>query len=511
MAFTPPDRMAGILQSAKPQAGTEGYSDEWKLYGELSGFAAKREKALEDDPAAYVRSNPAVKTFEDSLSLQGALGVSPERQRVLTKAEASGFVGKFNAMPAEDRVQAMNQLADSSGKHFDLVFRDLVEAKLSPENHVLLSLRDNPSAAAVTPVLAEAIKLGPQELRKNIPAADLKAVDEGVNEALSEYMNTVVVADTTGEQTQFVNQIKNVVGSVALVYYRKGISGKHGLTGNEAAKLAADQIVNSRYHPIDGTYAIPKRFNEAFTRDNLRETQQNIDQAQFDFRIPSSSNAELKSDQLRSDYLNAIKRNGFWATNPDETGVILYDHAGNPVHNTKGGFFEIRFQDAEKSRDGEQQGMLPVWDSMGTGGTPLDAIKGQFGEKSMIRKAIPQELKPIVNKAAEKHGVPADLIERVLMQESAGDPKAQSSAGAQGLMQLMPSTAADLGVSDPFDPNQSVDGGTKYLASLLKRYGGDRRKALAAYNWGMGNVDKWDGKLASLPKETRDYLSRILG
>ncbi len=83
---------------------------------------------------------------------------------------------------------------------------------------------------------------------------------------------------------------------------------------------------------------------------------------------------------------------------------------------------------------------------------------------------------------------------------------AVSPAGAQGLMQLMPKTAAEMGVTDPFDPRQNILGGCRYLSRLLDRYQGNLRLALAAYNWGMGNLEKNPG---ALPRETRNYISQV--
>jgi hypothetical protein len=92
--------------------------------------------------------------------------------------------------------------------------------------------------------------------------------------------------------------------------------------------------------------------------------------------------------------------------------------------------------------------------------------------------------------------------------ESGGDPKIVSHAGAMGLMQLMPGTADGLGVTDPFDPQQNIMGGARYIKTMIDRYGGDLNTALAAYNWGPGNVDKKG--LANMPTETRNYV-RLLG
>jgi hypothetical protein len=114
----------------------------------------------------------------------------------------------------------------------------------------------------------------------------------------------------------------------------------------------------------------------------------------------------------------------------------------------------------------------------------------------------------IVREASSVHGVDSDFIHSVIQQESAGNPRAVSPAGARGLMQLMPGTAAQLGVQDSFSPEQNVHGGARYLRELLERYHGDAVKALAAYNAGPGAVDRYRG----VPpyRETRLYVQRIV-
>ncbi|MDX9709673.1 MAG: lytic transglycosylase domain-containing protein [Trichloromonas sp.] len=117
------------------------------------------------------------------------------------------------------------------------------------------------------------------------------------------------------------------------------------------------------------------------------------------------------------------------------------------------------------------------------------------------------EMTDIAERAAERYGVSPALVKAVIKAESNFNPTVVSHAGAQGLMQLMPGTAQDLGVSDPFDAEQNVMGGTRYLKQLLGKYDGDLDKTLAAYNWGMGNVDRKG--IDVLPEETRNYLSRV--
>ncbi|MBA5850858.1 lytic transglycosylase domain-containing protein [Clostridium sp. cel8] len=120
-----------------------------------------------------------------------------------------------------------------------------------------------------------------------------------------------------------------------------------------------------------------------------------------------------------------------------------------------------------------------------------------------------------VDNASRKYGVDRNLIMSVIKQESGFNPKATSSAGAEGLMQLMPSTAAELGVNDPYDIGENVDGGTKYLRELLDMYGNSKELALAAYNAGYGTlqsrgVNSVSG-ISKLPYETRDYVKKVIG
>jgi soluble lytic murein transglycosylase-like protein len=130
------------------------------------------------------------------------------------------------------------------------------------------------------------------------------------------------------------------------------------------------------------------------------------------------------------------------------------------------------------------------------------------GFQTTLDRAAASSYRHMIDAAGKRWAVDPALIRAVISHESGFDPNATSPAGAAGLMQLMPSTARGLGVTNPYDPAQSIDGGAHELHIQLERFGGDSRLALAAYNAGAGTVEKYGG-VPPYP-ETQAYVRNVM-
>lgn len=130
-------------------------------------------------------------------------------------------------------------------------------------------------------------------------------------------------------------------------------------------------------------------------------------------------------------------------------------------------------------------------------------------DASGISARMKEKYNDLVESISLEHGVEDDFVHAVIKHESAYNRYAVSKAGAQGLMQLMPATAAAYGVKDVFDPKENIQGGVKFLKDLLKIYHNDKELALAAYNAGQGAVKKYGGRIPNYP-ETRIYIKRVM-
>ncbi|KIY20613.1 lytic transglycosylase domain-containing protein [Mesobacillus subterraneus] len=207
--------------------------------------------------------------------------------------------------------------------------------------------------------------------------------------------------------------------------------------------------------------------------------------------------------------------------NIDQLKAMLELQALQNFHSNPGQSASGLFQDMLSGILNDQSTAL------GATATKLDELfedaLAAVGSSNLSKQNIAQTLPPIqltkiatnsnanfdglIDQAAAMFSVPAKLIKSVIQKESNFNPNAVSHAGASGLMQLMPATARDLGVKNIFDPAENIQGGAKYLKQLLDKYDYQVDLALAAYNAGPGNVDKYGG----IPpfKETENYVRQI--
>ena len=149
----------------------------------------------------------------------------------------------------------------------------------------------------------------------------------------------------------------------------------------------------------------------------------------------------------------------------------------------------------------KQAAIVPAWK------TELPVLQALAAAYLDCAPLPAEEANELITSAADREALPPELLRAVIKQESGFRPCAVSSMGAQGLMQLMPDTADEMRVGDPFDPKDNLRGGAAYLKSLVNRYGGDLRRALSAYNAGTARVDRTD----SVPDifETQNYVESI--
>lgn len=137
-----------------------------------------------------------------------------------------------------------------------------------------------------------------------------------------------------------------------------------------------------------------------------------------------------------------------------------------------------------------------------------NASNSNNSSSSTSKPTYTKEIEDAVTSISAKYNVDANLIKAIIRAESGFNQYAESKAGAQGLMQLMPATARSLGVTNSFDIRQNIDGGTRYIKNKIDQYNGDVRLALAAYNAGPGSVSKYNG----IPPyaETQNYIKNVL-
>jgi soluble lytic murein transglycosylase-like protein len=172
--------------------------------------------------------------------------------------------------------------------------------------------------------------------------------------------------------------------------------------------------------------------------------------------------------------------------------------------------FASALQSATAAGTSSALGAADTSSALGVTGTPtLSAYSAYAPLTQSAAGEAGGEYESLIDAAAARNGLDPAVLHGLIEQESGFDPSATSSAGASGLTQLMPGTASSLGVADPLDPAESIEGGARYLGQLMDQFGGNTEDALAAYNAGPGAVERYGGTPPYA--ETQSYVGKVLG
>jgi len=237
-----------------------------------------------------------------------------------------------------------------------------------------------------------------------------------------------------------------------------------------------------------------KEFESLFTSMMLKSMSQNTEGLFGD------------DNSFGGDYFNTVFQNAIASKVSEGKGIGIADFIYNKLagQNTIAPKNDVKIDNAQ-----------PAEKAMGAekGTEKIDLINHDDNlfsippSKSSLKRL--NKFESYIDKASEQYNVDKNLIKSVILAESAGNEKAVSGAKAKGLMQLMDQTAKGLGVNNVFDPEENISGGTKYLSQMLRLYNGNVSLALASYNAGPQNVEKYNG----VPpfEETKNYITRVLG
>jgi Rod binding domain-containing protein len=227
---------------------------------------------------------------------------------------------------------------------------------------------------------------------------------------------------------------------------------------------------------------VAEEFEAIFTSYMMRAMRKTVNKSEL---IPESLGENIYTDMLDDEYAKIISENA---------SLGLADLIFDEIQRNEGQ--ESSAMNALRGLD-RQPWM-----------TDNRFVPNAGAENTSSRGSGISAFQDIIMDASQRHGVDPDLISAVIAQESSGNPYAVSRAGAKGLMQLIDSTAKDMGVRSVFNPTDNINGGTMYLKNLLKLHNGDERLALASYNAGPAAVEKYNG-IPPFP-ETRNYVENVL-
>lgn len=408
-----------------------------------------------------------------------AKGMSRFEPRLFSKDEIKSMSERYNGMDASGKMEMIRGLQEF-GKHSGKVLNDIGAGSAAQLALQVDSSSSQNSVHARTLIEAASLKESEIPGDPKTKAAAKKEVVEllqnhdvwrGMTERLKyQPQNTALL--------KHVNAMQQALENMAMIH---GDAKKALEFFDSTYNSLADDDIGFLVYPKQSTIT-PKQFEVQLQK--LRSA------------VPGFLEWQRKylGDDLHNEKTRDAAEHGIWVNASDGNGyVLLNPNSGMPITAENGALYRVTLDDILRAHDSDVIKSKTMKDA------PYDP-SGMGGS----------DLQSKVLDSAKKYGVDQSLALALVKQESGWKPDATSPKGAMGLMQLMPGTAKDLGVSDPYDPDQNIDAGMRYLAKQIDTFGSPER-ALVAYNWGPENAKKWDGKRSSLPAETREYLKRILG
>lgn len=361
--FAPPEEMEAALELLRPEPGSVGFATRQQAYESALNLASKRWKDRVDDPAQQAVERPDVaEQFENvegdltqfqraldyRLEAQRQMGIPNRATRVLTENEAATLAGEFNATSPAERVERIRELQQTYGPHFNVVFQELVDAGVAPENKILPLVMHNP---AVSQIVANTIDIPMAELKEGIEDTTISDIQADIRNELSPLAEAMARAAFAGETVTDVNMLRDTLTKVALNEFRR--------TGdaNAAADFAATKVITDNLEIIDfdeSLFYIPRQMGgvaisaervEAMARDLLDP----VTIAEFDPMLIGADRG-LPEEIVRESTINSAASMGYWVTNEAGTGayllVPLVEGGALPLLDKNGNRFEFDFLDA---------------------------------------------------------------------------------------------------------------------------------------------------------------------
>lgn len=331
--------------------------------------------------------------------------------------------------------------------------------------------------------------------RIEIIKQEIKALEEAQNVYLSRItaQNEHGGDDLRSEKNYMITQ--NKIGSLESELAKIKIPEFKGF------KSKLEGIVNSTNRGTSATKGNTKstKDNTKAKKDNKKATEENIEAYKNSIYVADAF--KIKLDEINAALTKQNNLKAKFASHSENYRKALREEIKLLEKQKKLTQDEAKsLANQIKSGKIKETGVIDISNSVTSGSSkdkaPAGAYKGKYHAE--------------INKAANTYGVDPFLIASIIKKESSFNSKAVSSAGAKGLMQLMPGTAKYLGVKNSFDPLQNIMGGTKYIAQMLAKTGGDIKKALIAYNAGMGNLNKVLNSKSGEWKEPKDYYNKVL-